>query len=80
MRHTRTPIVLKQAYYREVDSSVKAQMVRVATSLMAENTGAGDGVQVAEQILKDALENADGKVRRVAEEIVAQRRAAAVAS
>lgn len=80
MRHARTPIVLKQAYYREIDSSVKAQMVRVATSLMAENTGAGEGVQVAEQILKDALENADGKVRRVAEEIVAQRRAAAVAT
>jgi HEAT repeat protein len=80
MRHTRTPVVLKQAYYRESDSGVKAQMVRVATSLMAENTGAGEGVQVAEQILKDALENADGKVRRVAEEIVAQRRATAVAS
>jgi HEAT repeat protein len=77
MRHTRTPIVLKQAYYRESDSSVKAQMVRVATSLMAENTGAGDSAQVAEQILKDALENPDGKVRRVAEEIVAQRRVAA---
>jgi HEAT repeat protein len=80
MRHARTPIVLKQAYYREIDSGVKAQMVRVATSLMAENTGAGEAVQVAEQILKDALENPDGKVRRVAEEIVAQRRAAAIAT
>ncbi len=81
MRHDRTPIVLKQAYYRETDSSVKAQMVRVATSLMNESTGAVEGIQVAEQILKDALENADGKVRRVAEEIMEQRRTAtAIAS
>lgn len=76
MRHARTPTVLRQAYYREADSSVKAQMVRVATSLINESTGAVEGIQVAEQILKDALENPDGKVRRVAEEIMEQRRTA----
>ena len=36
-RHERTPIVLRQAYYREQDSNVKAQMVRVVTSLMNQN-------------------------------------------
>ncbi|MBZ0302142.1 MAG: HEAT repeat domain-containing protein [Anaerolineae bacterium] len=76
MRHERTPIVLRQAYQRERDSQVKAQMVRVIANLMRDNTGAGDAAQVAEFILNDALGHTDGTVRRVAEEIVAQRRAA----
>ena len=76
MRHERTPIVLRQAYHRETDSKVKAQMVRVATSLMAETTGAGEAVKVAEEILEDALESADSKVRHIAEEIAAKRGAA----
>lgn len=76
MRHDRTPLVLRLAYNRETDSKVKAQMVRVVTSLMSENTGASDGIPIAEEILKDALESADGKVRLVAEEIMAKRTAA----
>jgi HEAT repeat protein len=80
MRHERTPIVLRLAYRREQDSSVKAQMVRVATSLMNESTGGGAGIQVAEEILKDALESQDGKVRRAAEQIREQRKVSAHAA
>ncbi|MAS34656.1 MAG: hypothetical protein CL610_11660 [Anaerolineaceae bacterium] len=80
MRHARTPIVLRQAYFRETDSTVKAQMVRVIANLMRDNTGAGDAAQVAEQILKNALESPDAKVRHVAEQIVEQRRTTSVAN
>jgi HEAT repeat protein len=73
MRHERTPIVLRQAYYREQDSNVKAQMVRVVTSLMNHTTDAGAGIAVAEAILNDALDNQDGKVRQVAQQIREQR-------
>jgi HEAT repeat protein len=73
MRHQRTPHVLRQAYQRERDSAVKAQMVRVATSLMAENTGAGQATVVAETILQDALVSSDEIVRLSAEEIVRNR-------
>ena len=78
MRHPRTPIVLRQAYYRETDSNVKAQFVRVITSLMAENTGAGDSVQIAEAILQDALQSKDEKVRYIADEVVRNRENATV--
>lgn len=64
MRHTRTPIVIRQAYFRETDSEVKAQIVRVATSLMSE---AGEG------ILQDALTSKDQRVRNTAEEIIKNR-------
>ncbi len=81
MRHARTPIVLRQAYNRERDSEVKAQMVRVATSLMAENTGAGGSVNIADEILQDALKSKDDRVRQIAEEVIKSRqRAAAVAT
>lgn len=79
MRHDRTPIVLRQAYRRESDSEVKAQMVRVATSLMAQNTGAGDAVNVADEILQDALQSKDDRVRQVAEEVAKSRQKAATA-
>ncbi len=80
-RHPRTSIVLRQAYNRERDSEVKAQMVRVATSLMAENTDAGGAVNVAEEILQDALKSKDDRVRQIAEDVVKSRqRAAAVAA
>lgn len=69
MRHERTPIILRQAYRRERDAEVKAQMVRVATSLMSENAGGGSASNVANEILQDALQSKDDRVRRVAEEI-----------
>jgi len=69
MRHERTPTILRQAYRRERDTDVKAQMVRVATSLMAENTGAGTSVNVAQEILQDALQSKEDRVRQAAEEI-----------
>lgn len=80
MRHERTPIVLRQAYRREADGEVKAQMVRVATSLMHENTGAGSGVNVAAEILQDALQSKDDRVRRLAEDIHKRMHAAPAAS
>jgi HEAT repeat protein len=80
MRHERTPTVLRQAYRRERDGDVKAQMVRVATSLMAENTGAGSAVNVAQEILQDALQSKDGRVRQVAEEITKRSKAAPAAA
>lgn len=79
MRHERTPIVLRQAYRRERDSEVKAQMVRVATSLMAENAGGAESASVAKEILQDALQSKDDRVRQVAEEIARRSRAVAAA-
>lgn len=75
MRHERTPIVLRQAYRRERDSEVKAQMVRVTTSLMAENAGGADAAAVAKEILQDALQSKDDRVRQVAEDIDKRSRA-----
>lgn len=80
MRHERTPVVLRQAYRREGDAEVKAQMVRVATSLMAENAGGGSAANVANEILQDALQSKDDRVRRVAEDIHKRMQAAPVAS
>lgn len=80
MRHERTPTILRQAYRRERDADVKAQMVRVATSLMAENTGAGSSVNVAQEILQDALQSKDERIRQVAEEISKRSKAASPAA
>lgn len=73
MRHERTGGILKRAYLRETDSQVKAQMVRVATSLMAENTGRENSVEVAEEILQDALKSKDPVVLKAAQDIVEAR-------
>lgn len=73
MRHARTATILRQAYRRERDSAIKAQIVRVTTSLMAENTEAGDTVAVANEILEDARQSSDPVVRNVAEEIARNR-------
>ena len=80
MRHERTPRVLRQAYFREADSTVKAQMVHVIANLMRDNTGAGDGAQVADLILQDALGSADDIVQNAALKIVERRRATLVTS
>ncbi|NDJ63067.1 MAG: HEAT repeat domain-containing protein [Chloroflexi bacterium] len=64
MRHDRTPIVLRRAYQIELDVEVKAHIVRVAASLMS---------AAGEEILESALKTPDGPVRKVADQIVADR-------
>ncbi|MBX3066513.1 MAG: HEAT repeat domain-containing protein [Anaerolineae bacterium] len=71
MRHERTPIVLRQAYFRETDSEVKAQIVRVSVSLMS---------QAGEAILEDALNSRDPQVREVAETLARERAEGRLAS
>lgn len=70
MRHERTPGILRRAYLIELDSNVKAHIVRVAASLMSE---AGEG------LLQDALTSKDDTVRGVAEQIMKDRAKAKVA-
>lgn len=67
MRHERTPTVLRRAYLIESDPEVKAQMMRVAASLMSD---------VGEELLKDGLKSPIGRVRQVAEQIMRDRTAA----
>ncbi len=64
MRHQRVPTILRQAYYRETDSDTRAQMMRVAVSLMSE---------VSEELLNNALISADSILRASAERIIADR-------
>jgi hypothetical protein len=64
MRHDRMPGILKQAYYREQDSEVKAHVVRVAVGLMSE---------VSEELLEDALKSKDEQVKAVADKIMKDR-------
>ncbi len=64
MRHERTPGILKRAYNIEMDSEVKAHIVRVAASLMS---------AAGEEILRDALRNDDEAVKKVAGKIMADR-------
>lgn len=68
MRHSRTSGILKRAYTLEQDEQVKAHIVRVAASLSSD---------VGEEILQDALLRSNGRVRGVAEEIIADRAKAA---
>ncbi|MBK8028715.1 MAG: HEAT repeat domain-containing protein [Chloroflexi bacterium] len=63
MRHDRTPGVLKRAYLVEQSETVKAHMVRVASSLMSD---------AADEILQDALKHS-GRVRQVADQIMQDR-------
>jgi HEAT repeat protein len=67
MRHQRTPMVLRRAYLLEADPEVKAQMMRVAASLMSE---------VGEELLNDGLQSTIPRVRQIAEQIMKDRAAA----
>ena len=69
MNHPRMPAILRQAYYRERDSEVKAHMVRVAVSLMSE---------VGEELLQDALKSDDELVKAAADKITRDRAKASV--
>jgi HEAT repeat protein len=64
MRHERTPAILKKTYRLELDPEVKAHIVRVAAGLMSE---------ASEEILQDALNSKEVEVRKVAEQIMAER-------
>ena len=72
MRHERTPGILRRAYNLEQDSTVKAQIVRVVTSLMADDTGSGS-TNVAEDILQLALSSTDALVKKAADEVMKNR-------
>ena len=77
MNHERTPSILRRAYNIEQNSDVKSEIVRITTSLMADNAGATEqGIQVSEEILKSALKDADEVVKAVAESVVKNREAA----
>ena len=67
MRHERTPSVLRRAYRLEADPEVKAQMMRVAASLMSD---------VGEELLNDGLKSSVPRVRQIAEQIMKDRASA----
>lgn len=69
MRHPRGAQALKDAYLREADGGVKADLVRIAAGLMS---------TVADEILRDAQDCADERVRRAAAEVLAERARGAV--
>jgi HEAT repeat protein len=60
IRHPRAPHILKHAYANEHDSEVKAQTVKIAYNLMSE---------VREELLADAAQSGDEKVKEAAEQI-----------
>jgi HEAT repeat protein len=64
MRHERTPAILQRSYRIEMDSDVKAHIVRVSAGLMSD---------ASEEILQDALESDDETVRQAADKVMADR-------
>jgi HEAT repeat protein len=72
MRHERTPGILWRSYNLEPDSAVKAQIVRVATSLMLDE-GDGNSTKTADNILKDALMSKAEAVKKAADEVMRNR-------
>ncbi|MEL6404026.1 MAG: HEAT repeat domain-containing protein [Chloroflexota bacterium] len=67
MRHERTPQILKKTYRLELDSEVKAHIVRVSAGLMSD---------ASEEILADAMDSEDSLVRRTAKKVMDERDAA----
>jgi HEAT repeat protein len=81
MHHERTPFILRKTYNLEQDSDVKAEIVRITTSLMSELAGAGEQArEVSDEILRDALSSSDPVVKKAAEEAQLNRERAAAAS
>lgn len=67
MRHTRTPGILRRAYMVEQSSDVKAEIIRITTSLMNATAGANEAErEAANYILNDALASADDAVKEAA--------------
>lgn len=74
MAHTRTPGILRRTWNLEQDSTVKAEIVRITTSLMSENAGASDEARkVADDILTDATKSTDPEVKSAAEQAIKNR-------
>jgi HEAT repeat protein len=65
IRHPRTPVILCDAYSRETNVDVQAQIVRIFSSLMSEAEA---------DILQSALHSQHDKVRAEAEQIMASRK------
>jgi hypothetical protein len=79
MRHERTPGILKRTYNVEDNHEVKAEIVRISTSLMSGITGANaTELEAADYILQDALKSSDAKIKSAADE--AQRNRQTVAA
>jgi HEAT repeat protein len=72
MRHDRAPGILRRSYHLEQESTVKAHIVRVATSLMSDDKDS-PSAKAAEEILQDALQSKDELVRKTATEISTSR-------
>jgi len=64
MRHERTSAILKKTYRIELDSEVKAHVVRVSAGLMS---------AASEEILQDALKLKDEVVQKAAQKIMDER-------
>lgn len=68
MRHARTPEILRRSYTMEQNSDVKAEIVRITTSLMNLTAGANEMERdVANHILNDALASPDSIVKEAAQ-------------
>lgn len=68
MRHARTPGILRRSYTMEQNSDVKAEIVRITTSLMNLTAGANEMERdVANHILNDALASPDSIVKEAAQ-------------
>ena len=67
MRHERTPVILMKTYRLEMDSEVKAHIVRIAAGLMS---------SASDDILNDALNSNDPIVNKMAETIMEERQRA----
>lgn len=64
MRHERTPSILRKTYRIELDSDVKAHIVRISAGLMS---------AAGEEILQDALNSKDEVVYKAATKIIEER-------
>lgn len=81
MNHPRTPGIIRKTWMIETDSKVKAEIVRITSSLMAGNAGAdADSIKVADDLLQDALGSDDALVLEAATAAQANRQAAAAVS
>jgi hypothetical protein len=74
MHHARTPDILRRTYRIEEDSEVKAEIVRITSSLMAGIAGADEKArEVAEAIRQDAIQSTDPLVKAAAEAAIDNR-------
>jgi HEAT repeat protein len=82
MRHERTPGIIRRTYLSERDAKVKANIIKVATSLMTVESGGTDVSEaISQEILNDALNSNMPEVRFAAEEVTTNRaRSAAMAN